>query len=126
VRQERFAWPNTFRHGRLVPAVEYLNAQRIRRRLVEETEAALAGVDALVAPSFAGSQLALTNLTGHPAVCIPNGLFPLDDAEPGDPRRAPRSVTFVGRLYADHAPLALAHAVQRATDWHRQRPPVGA
>ena len=126
VRQERFAWPNTFRHGRLVPAVEYLNAQRIRRRLQAETEAALAGVDALVAPSFAGSQLALTNLTGHPAVCVPNGLAPLADAEPGDPRRTPRSVTFVGALHADHAPLEIAAAVQAATDWHRQRPPVGA
>ena len=124
VRQERFAWPNTFRHGRLIPAVEYLNAQRIRRRLVDETEAALAQVHAFVAPSFAGNQLALTNLTGHPAVAVPNGFFAVEDAEAADPRRQPHSLTFVGRLYADHAPLRAAHAFQRATDWHRRRPPV--
>lgn len=126
VRQERFAWPNSFRHGRLIPAVEYINAQRIRRRLIDETEAVLQSVDAMVAPSFAGSQLALTNLTGHPAVCVPNGFFPLEDAEEGmEDRRSPHSISFLGSLYADHAPLALAHAVQRETDWHRQRPPVG-
>ncbi|MEM6326865.1 MAG: amidase [Bacteroidota bacterium] len=125
VRQERFAWPNTFRHGRLIPAVEYVNAQRIRRRLVDETEAALQQVHALVSPSFAGGQLALTNLTGHPAVCVPSGFFPVEGAEAGDPRRQPHSITFVGRLYADHTPLRAAHAFQRATGFHRQRPPVG-
>ena len=121
VRQERFAWPNSFRAGRFIPAVEYLDAQRIRQRLVAETEAALADVDALVTPSFAGSQLALTNLTGHPAIVIPNGFFPVEGSAD---RRQPHSITFVGRLYDDHAPLALAHAVQGATEWHRQRPPV--
>ena len=132
VRQERFAWPNTFRHGRLIPAVEYINAQRIRQRLVQETEAAFGAVSAIVTPTFGGSQLALTNLTGHPAVCIPNGFFPLE-AEDGTPlapeaaaRRTPHSITFLGPLYGDHAPLVLAHAVQGATDWSRQRPPVGA
>ncbi|HIG75706.1 MAG TPA: amidase [Bacteroidetes bacterium] len=125
VRQERFAWPNTFRHGRLIPAVEYLNAQRIRRRLADQTEAVLQEVHALVTPSVGGTQLALTNLTGHPAVAVPNGFFPLQDADPADPRRQPHSLTFVGRLYADHAALRAAHAYQRATAFHRMRPPVG-
>ncbi|MEM1056326.1 MAG: amidase [Bacteroidota bacterium] len=130
VRQERFAWPNTFRHGRLIPAVEYLNAQRIRRRLVDETEAALQQVHAMVAPSFAGSQLALTNVTGHPSVVVPNGFFPLGDADastsaPDDGRRQPHSLTFIGRLYADHVPLRAATAYQRATAFHTMRPPIG-
>ncbi len=130
VRQERFAWPNTFRHGRLIPAVEYINAQRIRQRLVAETEAAFDRVSAIVTPSFGGTQLALTNVTGHPAVCIPNGFFPPEASGEAAPdmaaRRSPHSITFLGPLYGDHAPLALAHAVQGATDWHRRRPPVGA
>lgn len=125
VRQERFAWPNTFRHGRLIPAVEYLNAQRIRRRLADQTEAVLQEVHALVTPSVSGTQLALTNLTGHPAVAVPNGFFPVEGADPADPRRQPHSLTFVGRLYADHAALRAAHAYQRATAFHRMRPPVG-
>ena len=121
VRQERFAWPNTFRFARLIPAVEYVNANRIRTQLMREMAALFAEVDVLVAPSFANTLLT-TNLTGHPTVVIPNGLFAVE----GEPdRRQPHSVSFLGPLWKDHLPARLAHAVQRATDWHRQRPPVG-
>ena len=121
VRQERFAWPNTFRQGRLIPAVEYVNANRLRTQLMREMAALMSEVDVLVTPSFAGAGLTITNLTGHPQAVIPNGLFPVE----GHPeRRQPHSVSFLGPLWKDHLPLQLAHAVQEATDWHRQRPPV--
>ena len=121
VRQERYAWPNTFRHARFIPAVEYINANRLRTQLMREMAALMTEIDVLVAPSFRNAALSITNLTGHPTVVIPNGLFPVD----GHPeRRRPHSVSFIGPLWKDHLPLRLAHAVQEATPWHQQRPPV--
>ena len=121
VRQERYAWPNTFRHARFIPAVEYINANRIRTQLMREMAVLMSEIDVLVAPSFGNLGLSITNLTGHPTAVIPNGLFPVE----GHPeRRQPHSVSFLGPLWKDHLPLRLAHAVQEATDWHLQRPPV--
>ena len=69
-----------------------------------------------VVPSFGGDNLLLTNLTGHPAVVLPNG-FRSDGT--------PTSITFQGRLHGDDVVLAVAHAYQRATDFHRRRPVLG-
>ena len=122
VRQERFAWPNLFRHARFIPAVEYINANRLRTQLMREMTALMDRYDVLVTPSFGNAGLGITNLTGHPAVVIPNALLPVE----GSPdRREPHSVTFLGRLWGEHHALRLAHAVQQATDVHLQRPPVG-
>ena len=121
VRQERNAWPNVFRHARFIPAVEYINANRIRTQLMQAMGELMSQIDVLVTPSFGNAGLLITNLTGHPAVAIPNALFPVD----GFPdRRAPHSITFVAPLWGEHHALRLAHAVQEATDVHRQRPPV--
>ena len=124
VRQERNAWPNVFRASRFVPAVEYLQASRARTRLCEEMAETMQAVDVFVSPSFGGQTLGITNLTGHPAVCVPNAFRPVDGQTSGSPRRSPRSITFVGGLYRDADALALAHAYQAATDFHRRRPPV--
>ncbi len=115
VRQIEDAWPNVFRQGQLIPAVEYIRANRVRTLLMRQMEEALGELDAYVCPSFVGSNLLLTNLTGHPAVVVPNGF---------DSRGAPTSITFMGRLYGEEAALALAHAYQQATDFHRRRPPL--
>ncbi|MEM0963030.1 MAG: amidase, partial [Bacteroidota bacterium] len=120
VRQEQNAWPNVFRHARLIPAVEYINANRIRTQLMRATAALFDDVDALVTPSF-NSGILITNLTGHPAVALPNGFFPVEEHPE---RRRPHSVTVVGPLWGDHHALRVAHAIQSATDWHLQRPPV--
>ena len=121
VRQTRDAWPNVFRHGHLVPAVDYVNANRLRTVLMREMAALFDDVDVLVTPSFGNAGLAITNLTGHPAVVVPNGFFAVEDFPE---RRSPHSVTFLGPLWKDHLPLRLAHAYQRATDFHTRRPPV--
>jgi Asp-tRNA(Asn)/Glu-tRNA(Gln) amidotransferase A subunit family amidase len=68
-------WPDDFRAAHLIPAVEYLQANRVRRLLQEEMSTLLAGIDAYVSPSFQGSNLALTNLTGHPCVAVPDGFL---------------------------------------------------
>lgn len=114
VRQTADAWPNVFRQGRLVPAVDYLRAQRVRTLLMRETEECLAGVDLFVAPTYGGRSLLLTNLTGHPSVVVPNG-FRLSDG-------TPTSVTFTGKLFGESDLLAVADLYQRATDFHVRRP----
>jgi Asp-tRNA(Asn)/Glu-tRNA(Gln) amidotransferase A subunit family amidase len=124
VRQGENTWPNTFRAARFVPAVEHVQARRARTRLMEATHAAMADVDVFLSPSFGGGTLAITNLTGHPCVCLPNAFRPLEDAPPDSPRRQPGSITVVAHLYHDHHALALAHAIQQQTDFHRQRPPI--
>jgi Asp-tRNA(Asn)/Glu-tRNA(Gln) amidotransferase A subunit family amidase len=116
VRQIRNAWPNVLRQGQLIPAVEYIRANRIRTLLMQEMERVMADVDVYVAPSYGGDNLLLTNLTGHPAVVVPNGFRTGDGT--------PTSITFMGNLYGEEHVLALAHAYQQATDFHRKRPPL--
>jgi len=117
VRQIANAWPNVFRQGQFIPAVEYLRANRVRWQLMQEMEDALDGVDLYLCPSYGGNNLLLTNLTGHPAVVVPNGF---------SPEATPTSITFNGRLYRETELLAVAHAYQQATDFHLRRPPIDA
>jgi Asp-tRNA(Asn)/Glu-tRNA(Gln) amidotransferase A subunit family amidase len=117
VRQVEQAWPNVFRQARMIPAVEYLQANRVRTLLLRAMEEALGDLDAYVCPSFGGDNLLLTNLTGHPCVVLPNGF------------RAsglPASITFCGRLHREAEVLALAHRYQQVTDWHLRRPDLEA
>lgn len=114
VQQTRNAWPNTFRAAQMIPAVSYLQANRVRTLVMQQTETAMHAVDCLVTPSFGGNVLLLTNLTGHPTVVVPNGY-----REDG----TPVSISFVGRLFGEEAALAVAHQYQQATDFHRKRPP---
>lgn len=116
VRQERNAWPTTFRNGQMIPAVEYIRANRIRSMVMAEMEEWFNQADVYLAPSFGGQNLLLTNLTGHPAVVLPNGFRAADGT--------PTSITFTGRLWGEAEALAVAHAYQQATDFHRRRPRV--
>jgi len=112
VRQIKNAWPNTFRAGRFIPAVEYIQANRVRWMVMQDMEHL--GVDVYVTPSFGGDNLLLTNLTGHPCVVLPNGF----DAD-GDPV----SITFMGRLNGEATLLAVAKAYQDATGFQLKHPP---
>lgn len=122
VRQGRDTWPNVFRTARFIPGVEYVKMNRLRVRLMEHMYEVMSGIDVLVTPSFEGGALGISNLTGHPCVCLPNALRPVEDGP--DVRRQPGSISFLGPLYHDQAPLTLAHAVQQQTDFHAQRPPL--
>ena len=113
VRQVRSAWPNVFRASRFIPAVEYIQANRIRRLVVEEMESL--GVDVWVSPAFEGGNLLLTNLTGHPCVVLPNGF---------DAKGSPTSITFMGRLFGEGALLAVTKAYQDAAGFHLVHPPL--
>lgn len=115
VRQGKNGWPNTFRSARFVPAVEYLQANRMRTKLIQELYETLGktGVDVYVSPSFAGNNLWLTNYTGHPCVVLPNGFTA---------KGLPTSITFMGQLFAEGRVLAVAKAYQDATGWHKKHP----
>lgn len=117
VRQVKAAWPNVFRGARFIPAVEYIQANRMRRLLVEQMHELMKNYDVVVAPSFGGSQLFITNLTGHPAVVVPSGLN-----KDGTPANV--SITFLGNLFDEGAPLELARQYQAATPWENMQPPM--
>jgi len=115
VRQGKGAWPNAFRSARFVPAVEYIQANRARTKLINEMAAQLkaAKVDVYVSPAYAGGNLTLTNLTGHPCVVLPNGFTK---------QNLPTSITFMGQLFEEGKVLAVAKAYQDATEWHKKHP----
>ena len=125
--QTKHDWPNTFRVGRFIPAVEYIQAGRARMMGMQKMAALFKQVDCFVAPTDS-EQLIITNLTGHPAVILPNGFRPADAPEPppdpfaGGGPGTPTSFTFVGDLYAEAKLLALAKAYQDATEWHLKHP----
>ncbi|HET9402180.1 MAG TPA: amidase [Candidatus Acidoferrales bacterium] len=119
-------WPNVFRTARFMPAVEYIQANRARMMLIDAMAKLFRDIDVIVAPTN-GGQLGLTNLSGHPAVILPNG-FRGDDAPkprtedgPGGPG-TPVSLTFIGNLYGDAKVLTLARAYQEATGFHLRHP----
>jgi len=111
--QDKYAWPNTFRAARFIPAVEYINANRIRYKIIQEMAAKFNDIDLYVAPSWEGDNLLLTNLTGHPCVVIPDG-FSSDGT--------PVSITFIGRLFGEGTILEVAKAFQDATGYHLEHP----
>ena len=71
--EERSSWPNTFRQARFIPAVEYIQANRVRTLVMAALDEAMRDIDVFVTPSYAGDVLLMTNLTGQPAVVLPNG-----------------------------------------------------
>ena len=117
VQQGKFDWPNTFRTSRFIPAVDYVNANRLRSIAIQKWDYLMRTVDVIVTPTGAAnlSQLVATNLTGHPAVIVPNGF-----REDG----TPVSITFLGGLFEEPKMLAVARAYQEATGFHLKHPIV--
>ena len=124
-------WPNAFRMARFYPAVEYIQANRARMLGVEKMRELFEKVDVIVTPST-DKQLMATNLTGNPAVIVPNGLRGSDAPPPpavddgdhddiGGPG-TPVSITFLGGLYEDAKVAAFARAYQEATGFHKAHP----
>jgi len=127
-------WPNTFRSARFIPAVEYIQASRTRRLAMDAVSKAFDNFDIIVAPT-GSQQLVITNLTGQPALILPNGVRGDDAPKPpkeddgeddniGGPG-TPVSLTFLGNLYGEGKLLALARAYQEATGFHHQHPKLG-
>ena len=112
--QRKQAWPNLFRAARFIPAVEYINASRVRQLLIEAYQQQLGEFDVIISPSFANNQLLTTNLTGHPCVVVPNGFTD---------QGSPTSISFLGKLFGEANVVALARAYQEATEWDEKMPP---
>jgi len=121
-------WPNIFRAARLMPAVEYIQANRARMLGIQAMGKIFDRYDVVVTPTF-GLQLTITNLTGHPALIVPNG-FRGSDAPAFSPDfggnyggpGTPVSLTFLGKLYGEAAVCALGRAYQEATGFHTKHP----
>lgn len=113
VRQIRHAWPNVFRQSRLIPAVEYIQANRFRTLLIQKMAEILKDIDVYIVPTNGGDHLLLTNLTGHPAVVVPNGF---------DKEGSPISITFMGNLFKEAEALLVAKVFQEATGFHKEHP----
>jgi Asp-tRNA(Asn)/Glu-tRNA(Gln) amidotransferase A subunit family amidase len=124
-------WPNSFRTARFFPAVDYIQAARARSLAVHQVSALFEKVDIIVAPTE-GMQLVVTNLTGNPALIVPNGFRGPDAPRPpkeddgnddniGGPG-TPVSITFLAGLYQDAKLTAFGKAYQEATDFHKQHP----
>lgn len=105
---ERSAWVGSFRLHEFVPAVEYIQANRARYRLMEAYRDFFKDLDVLI-----GSALGPTNLTGHPEIALPQGF---------DSKGQPSALRLTGKLFGESDLLLLAHAFQRKTDFHLRRP----
>jgi Asp-tRNA(Asn)/Glu-tRNA(Gln) amidotransferase A subunit family amidase len=126
-------WPNLFRVSRFYPAIDYIQANRARTLLMRAMAELYSKVDIIVVPSSSVAQLTITNLTGHPAVIIPNAIRGQDAPKPpaidtddddsiGGPG-TPISITFLGDLYHDPKVLAFARAYQAASSVVNLIPP---
>lgn len=115
IRQIKNAWPNSFRASRFIPAVEYVNANRLRTLLIKDLNKLMQQYDVLIAPSWEGKNLLMTNLSGHPAVVVPNGF-----SEEG----TPTSMVFLGNLFDEGTIIAFAKAFQDASEFHLKHPPM--
>lgn len=112
-RQDKNFWPNIFRTARVIPAVEYINANRYRYQLCAKMNTLMKDYDVLIVPTFAGRQLSITNLSGHPIVCMPIGF---------NQSGLPRSITLIGNLYDEASILSTAKAYQDKTDHNKKHP----
>jgi Asp-tRNA(Asn)/Glu-tRNA(Gln) amidotransferase A subunit family amidase len=117
VAQNKTAWPNVFRAARFIPAVEYIQMSRQRSVLIEEMHALMKEYDVIITPSFAGQQLQITNLTGHPALCLPNGF---------GANGSPTSITLLANLFEEEKLIMLGRLIQENSDWQAKRPPLFA
>ena len=115
VQQNKDRWPNIFRSSRFVPAVEYINACRLRYEIMRKVDPVLDQFDVLIAPPETGDQLAITNLTGNPSITLPNGMLP---------NGMPASISFIGKHFGEATLLAFAKAYQEQTGFHLKHPPL--
>jgi Asp-tRNA(Asn)/Glu-tRNA(Gln) amidotransferase A subunit family amidase len=112
-RQDKNFWPNSFRAARTIPAVEYINANRYRSVLCKRMNDFMKNFDVFIVPTFSGRQLSITNLTGHPVVCMPIGF---------NQNGSPLSITLIGNLYDEATILAAAKGFQDKTEHNKKHP----
>ncbi|XHS79737.1 amidase [Burkholderiaceae bacterium UC74_6] len=130
------AWPNIFRQSRFLSAVDFVQADRLRRRVAQEMARIMGEVDLLLVPSLRGEMLTISNHTGHPSLTLRTGFVEVgearsdwapDPARPlpkfSPPRRVPHGVTLIGRLFDEATIGQVGVALERAAGVAAQRPP---
>jgi Asp-tRNA(Asn)/Glu-tRNA(Gln) amidotransferase A subunit family amidase len=130
------AWPNLFRMSRFLSAVDFVQADRLRRRVAGEMARVMSGVDLLLVPSLRDEMLNISNATGHPSLTLRTGFVnvttarsdwapdpknPLPTFNP--PRRVPHGVTLIGRLFDEGTIARAGIALERASGVSGERPP---
>lgn len=114
IRQIKNAWPNVFRASRLIPAVEYIQANRLRHALTLDFNNMMEDIDVLIVPSYS-DQLLMTNLTGHPCVVLPNGSYKGEN---------PGTITLLGNHFDEASILMFARFLQEITPYDEEYPPL--
>jgi Asp-tRNA(Asn)/Glu-tRNA(Gln) amidotransferase A subunit family amidase len=130
------AWPNIFREARFLSAVDFVQADRFRRKVAEEMARVFSEVDLLLVPSLRDEMLTATNFTGHPSLTLRAGFVEVSKArsdwapDPNNPmptfsppRRVPHGVTLIGRLFNEGTVASAGLALERAFGVVDQRPP---
>src|SRR5207244_4536127 len=133
--QVKDAWPNLFRQARFISAVDFVQADRLRRRVAMEMARVFGEVDVLLVPSLRDEQLTITNFTGHPSLTLRAGFVHVSEArsdwapDPANPlpkfnppRRVPHGITIVGRLFDDGLVGQVGVALERAFGVVGERP----
>jgi len=129
------AWPNTFRQSRFLSAVDFVQADRLRRKVALEMERVFSEVDLLLVPSLRDEFLVITNFTGHPSLTLRAGFVEVsearsdwapDPAHPlpkfSPPRRVPHGVTLVGRLFEEGVVAEAGMLLESAFKAANERP----
>jgi Asp-tRNA(Asn)/Glu-tRNA(Gln) amidotransferase A subunit family amidase len=129
------AWPNLFRASRFLSAVDFVQADRLRRRVAGEMARIFADVDLLLIPSLRDEMLTISNFTGHPSLTLRAGFVEVgearsdwapDPAHPlprfSPPRRVPHGVTLLGRLFDEGTVVRAGIALEQAFDVAHERP----
>jgi Asp-tRNA(Asn)/Glu-tRNA(Gln) amidotransferase A subunit family amidase len=130
------AWPNVFRQSRFLSAVDFVQADRMRRKVAEEMARIFADVDLLLVPSLRDEMLVISNNTGHPSLTLRAGFVEVSEArsdwapDPKDPlpkfsppRRVPHGVTLIGRLFDEGMVAQAGLALEKAFGVAGERPP---
>ena len=129
------AWPNLFREARFLSAVDFVQADRLRRKVAQEMARVMSSVDLLLVPSLRDEMLVISNNTGHPSLTLRTGFVDVhearsdwapDPAHPlptfNPPRRVPHGVTLSGRLFDEGTIGRVGLAMERALDVVKERP----
>jgi Asp-tRNA(Asn)/Glu-tRNA(Gln) amidotransferase A subunit family amidase len=129
------AWPNSFRQSRFLSAVDFVQADRLRRKVAEEMTRVFAEVDLLLVPSLRDEILTITNFTGHPSLTLRAGFVEVSEARSdwapdannplpkfSPPRRVPHGVTLIGRLFDEGTVGRAGLALERAFGVGGERP----
>jgi Asp-tRNA(Asn)/Glu-tRNA(Gln) amidotransferase A subunit family amidase len=129
------AWPNLFREARFLSAVDFVQADRFRRRVAQEMARVFSQVDVLLVPSLRDEMLTISNFTGHPSLTLRAGFVEVGEArsdwapDPANPlpkfspaRRVPHGVTVLGRLFDEGTVARVGIALERAFRVVDERP----